>query len=382
MKSTPACSHLALTRLPLIAALLCCAGLSAQGQTFSNSTTITVPNSDVLQGPATPYPAGVEVLGVGPTLVSISVTLTNFTHAYPADVDVLLIAPNGQNVLLMSDVGSFFPVAGLNFTFTNSAGASMPSGSMLMSGTFAPTNFDPVGNVDGFPPPAPAVGPYGSSFAPLLGTNPNGQWQLFVVDDVAGNNGQFAGGWSITVTTSGPPMLALTSAVSRKMHGAAGTFEINLPRSGAPGVECRSGPAHTLVFTFSNPIVSGDAMVTSGMATIAGSPTISGNTITVDLTGVSNVQDVEVTLSNVTDNLAQVLPDTVVPVRFLLGDVTANSATNSSDIAQVKSLSGLPVNASNFRADVAANGAINSSDISQTKFASGSSLPTSSQTAR
>lgn len=58
----------------------------------------------------------------------------------------------------MSDVGTFFPVAGLNFTFNDTATTSMPSGSMLMSGTFAPTNFDPVGDVDGFPAPAPLVG--------------------------------------------------------------------------------------------------------------------------------------------------------------------------------------------------------------------------------
>ncbi len=35
--------------------------------------------------------------------------------------------------------------------------------------------------------------------------------------------------------------LQLTSAVSRKTHGAAGTFDINLPLSGTVGVECSLG---------------------------------------------------------------------------------------------------------------------------------------------
>ena len=49
---------------------------------------------------------------------------------------------------------------------------------MLTLGAFAPTNFDPVGNVDGFPdrPRAVWFGPYGSSFGPFLGTDPNGAW--------------------------------------------------------------------------------------------------------------------------------------------------------------------------------------------------------------
>ena len=54
--------------------------------------------------------------------------------------------------------------------------------------------------------------------------------------------------------------LQLTTAVSRKTHGGAGTFDIPLPLSGEPGVECRSsGGNHTLVFTFSNNVVSGNA---------------------------------------------------------------------------------------------------------------------------
>ena len=31
------------------------------------------------------------------------------------------------------------------------------------------------------------------------GTNPNGAWKLYVVDDTIGSAGKFAGGWSLEI---------------------------------------------------------------------------------------------------------------------------------------------------------------------------------------
>ena len=359
----------------LVAAALMAVASLASAQTFTNSTSITIPNSGAALGAASLYPSPITVSGVGAQFTGISVTLNNFSHFYPADVDILLVGPGGQNVMLMSDVGTFFPVNNLTFTFDNVSGTSMPSASQLSSGTFMPTNFDPVGDVDGFPAPAPLVGPYGSSFAPLIGTNPNGTWSLYIVDDVAGNNGQLAGGWSITVTTAAAPALQLTGAVSRKTHLGVGDFDVNLPLMGPPGVECRSGGAgHTLVFTFTNNITSGSASVTSGVGSVSGSPTFAANTMTVNLTGVVNAQTLTVKLSGVTDSFAQVLPDTSVSANFLLGDTTANNSVNSTDVGDVKAKVGIPVGASNFRADVNINGTINSSDVSQVKLNTGTGI--------
>ena len=50
-------------------------------------------------------------------------------------------------------------------------------------------------------------------------------------------------------------MMQLRSVVSRKMQGNAGTFDVDLPESGSPGIECRSGGPtndYTVVFTFQN----------------------------------------------------------------------------------------------------------------------------------
>jgi subtilisin family serine protease len=170
--------------------------------------------------------------------------------------------------------------------------------------------------------------------------------------------------------------LLLTGAVSRKVHGAAGTFDIPLPLSGEPGVECRSTSGnHSVVFTFDNNIVSGNASVTSGTGSVSGSPTFSANTMTVNLTGVANAQKITVTLSGVTDTLAQTLPDTAVSMNVLAGDSTGNKTVNASDVSQVKAQSGAIVGAANFRTDIGANGSINASDVSFAKSQSGTNVP-------
>src|SRR4029434_9699206 len=54
-----------------------------------------------------------------------------------------------------------------------------------------------------------------------------------------------------------PPALTLNSAVSRKNHGGT-DYDVALPLTGDPGVECRSGNAtneYTIVYTFSNHLV-------------------------------------------------------------------------------------------------------------------------------
>ncbi len=169
--------------------------------------------------------------------------------------------------------------------------------------------------------------------------------------------------------------LLLTSAVSRKIHGAT-AFDIPMPLTGEPAVECRSsGGNHTLVFTFDNNVVSGNAGVTSGVGTVSGTPTFSANTMTVNLTGVADVQKITVTLSGVTDTLSQVLPDTALSLNILGGDTNGNKTVNSTDVSQTKTQSGAAVSAANFREDVVVNGSINASDISFVKLRSGSSVP-------
>lgn len=176
--------------------------------------------------------------------------------------------------------------------------------------------------------------------------------------------------------SSGSLSLTLTSAVSRKTHGGAGTFDIALPLTGEPGVECRStNGRHTLVFTFNSDVVSGSATVTGGTGSVLGNPIFSGATMTVNLTGVTDVQKITVTLSNVTSSTSQVLPDTAVSVNMLIGDTTGDKTVNNSDVTQTRGQVGVAVSASNFREDVRPDGSINTTDVSQVRSRVGDTLP-------
>jgi hypothetical protein len=97
--------------------------------------------------------------------------------------------------------------------------------------------------------------------------------------------------------------------------------------------------------------------------------------MTVNLGGVADVRKITVTLNNVTDSFAQVLPSTPVSVNMLSGDTNGNKSVNATDIGIVKGQSGAAVTAANFRQDLTPNGAICASDIGLVKSRSGASLP-------
>ena len=175
--------------------------------------------------------------------------------------------------------------------------------------------------------------------------------------------------------TNSFPVQAI-KAVSRKTHGTAGTFDVDLPLSGTPAVEGRqSGGNHKIVFTFPSAVTVGGAAVTSGTATVA-TPMLSNNgtEVTVDLSGVTNVQRITVTLLDVSDGTNT--NDVAVRMGILPGDVNSSGSVSASDIGQVKAVSGQNVSASNFRQDVnTSGGAIGSSDIGLVKANSGFNLP-------
>lgn len=191
--------------------------------------------------------------------------------------------------------------------------------------------------------------------------------------------GFFKTGTPITVAIQGPSPCAplqAASAVSRKTHGAAGDFDIALPLTGEPGLESRStGGNHTIMVTFSNPPTSGNAAITGGSGSVTGSPVFNGNTMTVNVSGVGDVQKLTLDLSNVTDSFGQVLPSTTVSMNVLAGDANGNKTVNASDIGMTKGESGAGLTAANFRADVNASGAVNGSDIGLVKAATGHTVP-------
>ena len=161
-------------------------------QTFGNAASIAIP----VFGTASPYPATLNVSGMGGTISKVTVKLKGLSHTYPSDLDVLLVGPNGQQVVLMSDVGSGNDINNVTVTIDDAASQSF-SKSTINTSSYRPTN---SGSGDGFPSPAP-----GGSSAPSLSvfnrTTANGAWRLFILDDQDEDAGALSGGWEVTITT-------------------------------------------------------------------------------------------------------------------------------------------------------------------------------------
>ncbi|MFN5946619.1 MAG: tail fiber domain-containing protein [Phycisphaerae bacterium] len=175
-----------LNRAASLATLLIAA--AAPAQTFTNSGSISIPSS----GPADPFPSSILVSGVAQPVAAIRVTLRGVEHSYPSDVAVAVRSPAGNYYLLATGVGSSTDVSNADITFASDA--LQPIGSTLQAGTFLPTRgFDR--DFSGAVPDSSAM-PLG--FGNLSVIQPNGTWSLFVIDDVGGDDGSIASGWSIS----------------------------------------------------------------------------------------------------------------------------------------------------------------------------------------
>ena len=182
--------NLGILQLPIPLGLI-----TIQTTSFPNNAAIPIPDS----GKATLYPSAVTVSDLTGTVTSVTATLRGYTHSWPDDVDVLLVGPAGQKVILMSDCGGGNARNGVTLTFDSSAVSSVPDSAAVPTGIYKPTNIDTTS--DNFPAPAPAA-PFSTSLTNFNNTNPNGTWSLYVQDDGAMDSGGITQGWILSITTS------------------------------------------------------------------------------------------------------------------------------------------------------------------------------------
>jgi phosphodiesterase/alkaline phosphatase D-like protein len=207
--------------------------LPASGtRSLTNTAAISIPS----MGSATPYPSVINVAGMGGLISNVTVTLRNMSHAWPADIDVLLVGPAGQKAMIFSDVGGGNPINDITVTLSDGAASSLTAAGQIVSGTYKPTNVEPGenGELDTFPAPAPS-GPYAAPLSQFTNLQPNGAWSLYVVDDSASDQGNIAGGWSltiITVSTNAPPDTnapTITSCATNRTISAAANCQAAIP---------------------------------------------------------------------------------------------------------------------------------------------------------
>jgi hypothetical protein len=191
-------------------------------RSFASTGPIITPNGapGTTQGNANPYPAAITVDGFANGVITdVNVTLHGLNHTSPVDLDLLLVPGQlpGQDAIVMSDVGNDHDLSGITLTLDDQAAAPLSENDPLTSGTFRPHNF--AGSPDAFPGHTPS----GNSRLSLFnGGNPNGSWQLFVVDDHVSDTGQFAGGWSLEITAEADVQVQERVKAKNKQHKKKG----------------------------------------------------------------------------------------------------------------------------------------------------------------
>lgn len=162
---------------------------STASATYSNAAAISIPTV----GTAAPYPSTISVPSAPGVVTGITVTLHGFSHTYLYELNMLLVGPGGQKVMLMSTVPVFGGYSG-SLTFSD-AGAPIATG--LSTGLVRPSG---PGTYTYLPSPAPTE-PFAGSLSTFAGTNPVGVWSLYIYDWATGDSGAVSGGWSITLNT-------------------------------------------------------------------------------------------------------------------------------------------------------------------------------------
>ncbi len=288
--------------------------------TFSNPALITIPSS----GSGTPYPSSINVSGLTGAVLKVTATLSGFSHQFADDVDVLLVGPAGQKVMLMSDAGGGSNVTNLTLTFDDAAATPVPDGAPLVGGTFRPANYEGTAS-DVFAAPAPP-GPYSTVLAAFNGTNPNGTWSLFVRDDFTGFSGSISGGWRLNIQTAVPACcvgaagitVTPTSGLTTTEGGGTASFtvalnsvptaDVTIGLSSSDSTEGSVSPA-SLVFTPANALtpqtvtVTGvdDAVIDGDQAyTIVTAPAVSGDP------AYSGLNPLDVSVTNTDDDVVAV----------------------------------------------------------------------------
>jgi subtilisin-like proprotein convertase family protein len=180
--------------------------------TFSNTTSITMPALDK----AAPYPSTIAVSGLTGGITDLTVTLTDIDHMYPDRLQAVLVAPNGDALLLTDRAGGTNPLNDVTLTLSDSAGGFLPDGAWS-TGTYKPSTYY-TGGTHTLPAPGPGYqkpGPTeGSATLTSVfgGDSPNGTWSLYVTD--WGGGGSITGGWSLAIGTpdSTPPQTSFTTS--------------------------------------------------------------------------------------------------------------------------------------------------------------------------
>src|SRR4051812_25377132 len=167
---------------------------AARGTTFTGGP-LTIPEV----GQANPYPCAINVSGFDRGIGKLIVTV-NLKHDVPEDIDMELLGPRGQSIVLMSDAGGQAIDGALSFD--DAAATGVPD--LIAPGTYRPTNVDD-GQDD-------LLSGNQTALSGFNGTDANGTWRLYVIDDAVPDGGQISS-WRLSITQAAGSPVAWESNV-------------------------------------------------------------------------------------------------------------------------------------------------------------------------
>jgi subtilisin-like proprotein convertase family protein len=190
-------------RKPLLYGLACgivaiagVAGAAHAAKFTTNAGTaqrINIPES----GPADRYPSTVRVSGLRGRITRVTVTLNGLVHSYPDDIEMLLVSPGGERIVLMSDVGAGYRINPVTLTFDSASALDVSPRGQIRSGTYTPSNF-----IEGtYPFPGNGPDDPNDGLDDLNGpaSRQNGVWKLYIADRLGGDAGALTQGWTLSI---------------------------------------------------------------------------------------------------------------------------------------------------------------------------------------
>ncbi len=290
---------------------------------FTNNAVITI-NDDTV---ATPYPSTITVAGVTGEISKLTATLSRFGHGSMSDVAVLLVAPTGQEELLMGNVGGRNTVTNLNLTFDD-AGTPFTTNAPV-SGVYEPGQlplpFQPLQTIT-FPTSTNSStqlpGPYGTNLSSFIGNPLNGTWSLYVLDDVAAFSGAINNGWSLAINTVNvvTPTVDLVVGMSGSPNSVIVTSNLSYVIS-----VTNAGPSTATNVIVTDALPAGTAFVQSGAGGSYSTNTgvVTFNLGSLPINGVTNVSMV------ISPGVVGVITNTVFASA---SQVEANAADNTASV--------------------------------------------------
>lgn len=140
----------------------------------------------------------IKVDGLTGLVADVTVTLVGLDHPFMEDLDIALVAPSGQGVILLSDVVG--DAAGVSLKFSDRTRRNFPVADPLLNPPLIPANiYKPTNRQGDLPDAFPAT--YSSVLSSLDGISPNGDWQLRILDDSPLDTGTLLGGWMLEFAT-------------------------------------------------------------------------------------------------------------------------------------------------------------------------------------